>query len=76
MKIAQFGTIDDARAAIGDYIRANTFFVTFLELTDNADVLMQQLKRKNPRLPVVDHRRRGRPAPASRSAARAAPISI
>ncbi|MGH9422992.1 MAG: response regulator, partial [Thermoanaerobaculia bacterium] len=53
VKIAQFGTIEDARAAIGDYIRANTFFVTFLELTGNADVLMQQLKRKNPRLPVV-----------------------
>jgi CheY-like chemotaxis protein len=53
VKIAQFGTIDDARVAIGDFIRASTFFVTFLELTDNAEVLMQQLKRKNPRLPVV-----------------------
>jgi CheY-like chemotaxis protein len=53
VKIAQFGTIEDARSAIGDFIRANTFFVTFLELTGNADVLMQQLKRKNPRLPVV-----------------------
>lgn len=53
VKIAQFGTIDDARVAIGDYVRANTFFVTFLELTDNSDVLLQQLKRKNPRLPVV-----------------------
>jgi CheY-like chemotaxis protein len=53
VKIAQFGTIDDARIAIGDYIRANTFFVTFLELTDQSDVLLQQLKRKNPRLPVV-----------------------
>ncbi len=53
VKIAQFGTIEDARAAIGDFIRANTFFVTFLELAGNADVLMQQLKRKNPKLPVV-----------------------
>jgi len=53
VKIAQFGTIDDARVAIGDYVRANTFFVTFLELTDHSDVLLQQLKRKNPRLPVV-----------------------
>lgn len=53
VKIAQFGTIDDVRVAIGDFIRANTFFVTFLELSDAADVLMQQLKRKNPRLPVV-----------------------
>lgn len=53
VKIAQFGTIDDARVAIGDYVRANTFFVTFLELTDHSDLLLQQLKRKNPRLPVV-----------------------
>ncbi|HXA19085.1 MAG TPA: response regulator [Thermoanaerobaculia bacterium] len=53
VKIAQFGTIEDARAAIGDFIRASTFFVTFLELAGNADVLMQQLKRKNPKLPVV-----------------------
>ena len=53
VKISQFGTIEDARTAIGDFIRANTFFVTFLELTGNADVLMQQLKRKNPKLPVV-----------------------
>jgi CheY-like chemotaxis protein len=53
VKIAQFGTIDDARVAIGDYIRANTFFVTYLELSDESDVLLQQLKRKNPRLPVV-----------------------
>jgi CheY-like chemotaxis protein len=53
VKIAQFGTIEDARTAIGDFIRASTFFVTFLELTGNADVLMQQLKRKNPKLPVV-----------------------
>jgi CheY-like chemotaxis protein len=53
VKIAQFGVIDDARTAIGDYIRANTFFVTFLELNDDASLLMQQLKRKNPRLPVV-----------------------
>lgn len=53
VKIAQFGTLDDARVSIGDYIRANTFFVTFLERTGEAEVLMQQLKRKNPRLPVV-----------------------
>jgi CheY-like chemotaxis protein len=38
-----------------DLFRANTFFVTFLELTgEDASVrLMQQVKRKNPRLPVV-----------------------
>ena len=53
VKIAQFGALDDARTAIGDSIRANTFFVTFLERTAESEVLMQQLKRKNPRLPVV-----------------------
>jgi len=53
VKISQFGSLDDARAAMGDYFRANSFFVTFLELVDNSVNLMQQLKRKNPRLPVV-----------------------
>ncbi|MEA2235564.1 MAG: hypothetical protein QOC81_288 [Thermoanaerobaculia bacterium] len=53
VKIAQFGSLDDARTAIGDYIRANTFFVTYLERDADAEVLMQQLKRKNPKLPVV-----------------------
>jgi CheY-like chemotaxis protein len=53
VKIAQFGSLDDARTAIGDYIRASTFFVTFLERNADAEVLMQQLKRKNPKLPVV-----------------------
>src|ERR671917_215767 len=61
-----------------DLFRSNSFFVTFLELTrDDASVrLMQQVKRKNPRLPVVvideeaDLRRRGadlyltKPSPA------------
>jgi CheY-like chemotaxis protein len=55
VKIFQYGSLDDVRAAMTDLFRANTFFVTFLELTgDDASVrLMQQLKRKNPRLPVV-----------------------
>lgn len=60
VKIAQFGSIDDVRNAIGDFFRSNSFFVTFLELTeaDRSDngpsvVLMQRLKRRNPRLPVV-----------------------
>lgn len=53
VKIAQFGTLEDVRNAMGDFFRSNSFFVTFLELAGNADVLMQQLKRKNPRLPVV-----------------------
>lgn len=53
VKIAQFGSLDDARAAMSDHFRANSFFVSFLELVDNSVNLMQQLKRKNPRLPVV-----------------------
>src|ERR1700682_1658604 len=50
VKIAQFGSVDDVRTAIGELFRSNSFFVTFLELTD-ADrhdngpsvVLMQRL---------------------------------
>lgn len=55
VKIFQYGSLDDVRAAMTDLFRANAFFVTFLELTaDDASVrLMQQVKRKNPRLPVV-----------------------
>jgi len=54
-KIFQFGTLEDVRATLTDLFRANSFFVTFLELTedDSALRLMQQVKRKNPRLPVV-----------------------
>ncbi|MEK6372923.1 MAG: response regulator [Acidobacteriota bacterium] len=53
VKIAQFGSLDDVRVAIGDLFRANSFFVTYLEIVDNSVNLLQQLKRKNPRLPVV-----------------------
>ncbi|HEX2062088.1 MAG TPA: response regulator [Thermoanaerobaculia bacterium] len=55
VKISQYGSLEDVRAAMTELFRANSFFVTFLELTDDdASVrLMQQLKRKNPRLPVV-----------------------
>jgi CheY-like chemotaxis protein len=55
VKIFQYGSLDDVRASMTDLFRANTFFVSFLELTgDDASVrLMQQIKRKNPRLPVV-----------------------
>jgi len=55
VKISQFGSLEDVRGAITDLFRSNSFFVTFLELTDDdASVrLMQQLKRRNPRLPVV-----------------------
>jgi len=54
-KIFQFGTIEDVRDTLTELFRANSFFVTFLELTeDESSVrLMQQVKRKNPRLPVV-----------------------
>jgi CheY-like chemotaxis protein len=55
VKISQYGSLDDVRTAMTDLFRANTFFVTFLELTDDDSAvrLMQQVKRKNPRLPVV-----------------------
>ena len=60
VKISQYGSLDDVRNAIGELFRSNSFFVTFLELTDgdrNSDgptvQLLQRLKKKNPRLPVV-----------------------
>jgi CheY-like chemotaxis protein len=55
VKIFQYGSLDDVRSAMTDLFRSNSFFVTFLELTgDESTVrLMQQVKRKNPRLPVV-----------------------
>lgn len=64
VKIFQYGSLDDVRGALTDLFRSNSFFVSFLELTDadrGADGptvrLLQQLKRRNPRLPVVvvDH---------------------
>lgn len=55
VKISQYGTLEDVRAAMTELFRSNSFFVTFLELTedDASSKLMLQLKRKNPRLPVV-----------------------
>jgi DNA-binding NarL/FixJ family response regulator len=55
VKISQYGSLEDVRTAISEMFRSNSFFVTFLELTgDDAPVrLLEQLKRKNPRLPVV-----------------------
>lgn len=55
VKIFQYGSLDDVRTAMTELFRSNSYFVTFLELTpDDASVrLMQQVKRKNPRLPVV-----------------------
>jgi DNA-binding NarL/FixJ family response regulator len=54
-RISQFGSLEDVRGAMTELFRSNSFFVTFLELTDDDSSLrlMQQLKRKNPRLPVV-----------------------
>lgn len=55
VKIAQFGSIDEARSAIIELFRSTSFFVTFLEYTDDyASIrLLQQIKRRNARLPVV-----------------------
>ncbi|HEX7708195.1 MAG TPA: response regulator, partial [Thermoanaerobaculia bacterium] len=55
VKIFQYGSLEDVRAAMTDLFRSNSFFVTFLELTpdDSSVRLLQQMKRKNPRLPVV-----------------------
>jgi CheY-like chemotaxis protein len=55
VKISQYGSLDDVRSAMTELFASNSFFVTFLELTsDDASArLMQQIKRRNPRLPVV-----------------------
>ena len=55
VKTFQYGSLEDVRNAMSDLFRSNSFFVTFLELTgdDSSQKLMQQLKRRNPRLPVV-----------------------
>jgi CheY-like chemotaxis protein len=55
VKISQFGSLEDVRGAMTELFRSNSFFVTFLELTEDeaSTKLLQQLKRKNPRLPVV-----------------------
>ena len=53
VKIEQFGSLDDVRSATTELLRSNSFFVTFLEMVDQAEQLLVQLKRRNPRLPVV-----------------------
>jgi len=53
MKIAQFGQLDGARQAIVEFFRSTSFFITFLEVTDDSPAVLQFVKRKNPRLPVV-----------------------
>jgi CheY-like chemotaxis protein len=54
-KILQFGSIEDAKAAIADFFRTNSFFITFLEMSEDDSVmrLLHQVKRRSPRLPVV-----------------------
>ncbi len=60
VRISQYGSLEDVRAAMTGLFHSNSFFVTFLELSDedkSSDEpsvrLMQQLKARNPRLPVV-----------------------
>lgn len=55
VKIFQYGSLDDVRISMTELFASNSFFVTFLELTpdDAPGRLMQQIKRRNPRLPVV-----------------------
>jgi DNA-binding NarL/FixJ family response regulator len=55
VKIFQYGSLDDVRTSMTELFASNSFFVTFLELTpdDASGRLMQQIKRRNPRLPVV-----------------------
>jgi CheY-like chemotaxis protein len=51
--VAQFTQIDNVWDAVIDLIRTNAFFVTFLEVMENSAAILQQLKRKNVRLPVA-----------------------
>lgn len=59
IQILQFGTLEDTRVEIGDLLRENRFFVTFIDLGDGIDggrdsaSLIQLVKRQNQRLPVV-----------------------
>ena len=60
IKIFQFGSLEDVRKEITEQFRTNSFFITFLELAENdrgpdsaALRILQQVKRRNPRLPVV-----------------------
>ena len=53
MKSAHFSTMEAAREAITEFFRSTSFFITFLEVGDESLPLLQLVKRKNPRLPVV-----------------------
>lgn len=54
-KISQFGSMPDTGVAVNELFRSNSFFITFLELAgdDSTMRMLQQIKRRNPRLPVV-----------------------
>lgn len=51
--ISQFGSIEAARDTVTEFFQSTSFFITFLEISDGSLALMQLIKRKNPRLPVV-----------------------
>ncbi|HYM61915.1 MAG TPA: DUF4388 domain-containing protein [Thermoanaerobaculia bacterium] len=60
VKIAQFGSLEDVRNSIVELMHSNSFFVTFLEITEDdrdadspAVQTLIRLKKRNPRLPVV-----------------------
>ncbi|HVT05767.1 MAG TPA: response regulator [Thermoanaerobaculia bacterium] len=56
MSLFQFGSIQDTRSAAGELLRQNKFFVSFLDLSAEGDEtmqLMQGIKKRNHRLPVV-----------------------
>jgi len=53
MRIAHFSTMEASREAITEFFRSTSFFITFLEVSDDSLPLLQLVKRKNPRLPVV-----------------------
>lgn len=57
---AQYGSIDDTRGEVIELLRKNRFFVTFLDLGSASSAgmaealqLLEQIKRRNHRLPVV-----------------------
>ncbi len=51
--VAQFSLVDDAWDAAAELLGTNTFFVSFLEVMENSAAVLQKLKKKNARLPVV-----------------------
>lgn len=55
----QFGSLPDAREAVGELLDRETFFVTYLDLagtaagSDSPELLLGTIKKKDGRLPVV-----------------------